>query len=162
MKEMSENNAGKLSLEELEALIKKYFECETTEEEEARLLMELQACSYRSALIDECLVSMGYFSVGKAAEQKSKKRGKMVAIQRVVAIAAMTVLALTLGFLLLDKQDVNESDYCIAYVNGELVSDKNMVIELVEKDLSCIGQAVSEDRNSILEQLSGIQGVLSE
>lgn len=159
---MSGNNTGKLSLEELEVLIKKYFECETTEEEEARLLMELQACRYRSALIDECLVSMGYFSVGKAVEQKSKKHGKMIAIQRVVAVAALAVFVFTLGFLLLDKQDVNEDDYCIAYVNGELVSDKNMVIELVEKDLSCIGQAVSEDRNSILEQLSGIQGVLSE
>lgn len=163
MKNVSKNKVDKLSLEWLELLIEKYFEGETSEEEELRLQKELCNCTYRSRLIDECLVTMGYFSVGKRVEQEKMARSRAIVLRRVASVAAMIAIVIVLGLTLLkpDKDAFSEGD-CIAYVNGEKISDKNKVISLIEQDLACIGECVSEERNTILEQLSGIKGVLCE
>lgn len=163
MKDVSENNVDKLSLEELELLIERYFEGETSEEEELRLRKELSNCTYHSRLIDECLVTMGYFSMGKRMEREKKARGRVMVLRRVVSVAAMIAIIFVLGLTLLkpDNGVFSEGD-CMAYVNGEKISDKDIVISLIEQDLARIGESVSEERNTIMEQLSGIKGVLSE
>lgn len=162
MKDVSENNVDKLSLEELELLIERYFEGETSEEEELRLREVLGNSTYNSRLIDECLVTMGYFSMGKRVEREKKTRGRVVVLRRVVSVAAMIAIILMLGLTLLKPKNVfNEGD-CIAYVNGVKISDKDKVISLIEQDLACMGETVSEERSTIIEHLSGIKGVLSE
>ncbi|MBQ7940780.1 MAG: hypothetical protein IJ328_00015 [Muribaculaceae bacterium] len=162
MKDVNENNAGKLSLEELEVLIEKYFEGETTGEEERCLRAELSDCAYRSSLIDDCLVAMGYFSVGRRAEREKTVRARMTLFRRAASAAAMTAVVLVLGLTLFKSNEVLVEDDCIAYVGGEKISDKDKVIAMVESELSSIGETVSEDRNSIMDELSGIKGILSE
>lgn len=162
MKDISKNNVDRLSLEELELLIERYFEGETSNEEELRLRKELCVSTYRSRLIDECLVAMGYFSIGKRVEREKKARAGVVMLRRVAGVAAMIAVVLVLGLTMLRPNDFfNEGD-CVAYVNGEKISDKDVVITLIANDLSCMNEAISEDRNSILEEFSAIKAVLNE
>lgn len=162
MKDISKNNVDRLSLEELERLIERYFEGETSNEEELRLREELCNSNYRSGLIDECLVAMGYFSIGKSVEREKNVRGSVVMLRRVASVAAMIAIILVLGLTMLKPNDFfNEGD-CVAYINGEKISDKDVVITLIANDLSCMNEVISEDRNSILEEFSAIKTVLNE
>lgn len=163
MKDTSKNNTKKLSLEELELLIERYFEGETSEEEELRLRVELCDCTYCSRLIDECLVTMGYFSVGKRVEREKRTRGKVKVLRRVASVAAMTAIVLVLGLTLLkpDNDAFGEGD-CVAYVNGVEVNDHEEVLALVKSSLNDMSMTTEIEPICMETQFSMIREIMLE
>ena len=122
---------------ELERLIERYFEGETSLQEEQMLRQQLAECPWESEIIDEARFTMGYFA---AHQRQQQQRPAAVNRYRVMAIAASVALLLTVGTGLLWHSQ-QPKDVCIAYVNGQEIHNDEAVIALIENDLNNINNA---------------------
>lgn len=133
---------------ELEQLIGRYFDGETTIEEEQTLGAVLADCPWSSETIDEALFAMGYFAAHK---QQQRRTVTMAMRRRAIAIAASVAVLLTVGIGLL-WQTRQPSDVCIAYVNGQTIHNEQEVLALMQGDLNDMSNATQ----SLEEQLSSL------
>lgn len=136
------------SQQELEKLIGQYFDGMTTIDEEKALRWTLAQCQWRSEVIDEARVVMGYF----ASHRQQHHRHKAWATgYRVIGIAASIAILLAVGtYALWHLQQ--PGDQCIAYVNGQVVQSDDQVMAMVADDLSRIDNAA----NVMTDQLSSM------
>lgn len=134
---------------ELEALIERYFEGETSVQEEQALRAVLADCPWTSEMIDEARVVMGYFAAHSSQQRhittKSSRR-------RIIGIAATIALVLTVGGYALWHQLSLTNNVCIAYVNGEVVQNDDKVMAMIASDMSMIDNAA----DAMSEQLSSL------
>ena len=125
------------SRQELEQLIERYFDGLTTVEEEAALSACLARCPWHSESIEDAQVVMGYFAaLGKYQRHSAARTTR----QRIAGIAASIVIVLSVAVFALWHQ-WQPMDECVAYVNGQAISNDREVMALVENDLSSIGNA---------------------
>lgn len=125
------------SRQELEQLIERYFDGLTTVEEEAALRACLARCPWHSESIEDAQVVMGYFAALSKDQRHSAARTTR---QRIAGIAASIVIVLSVAVFALWHQ-WQPMDECVAYVNGQAISNDREVMALVENDLSSIGNA---------------------
>ncbi len=125
------------SRQELEQLIERYFDGLTTVEEEAALRACLARCPWHSESIEDAQVVMGYFAALSKDQRHSAARTTR---QRIAGIAASIVVVLSVAVFALWHQ-WQPMDECVAYVNGQAISNDREVMALVENDLSSIGNA---------------------
>ena len=125
------------SRQELEQLIERYFDGLTTVEEEAALRACLARCPWYSESIEDAQVVMGYFAALSKDQRHSAARTTR---QRIAGIAASIVIVLSVAVFALWHQ-WQPMDECVAYVNGQAISNDREVMALVENDLSSIGNA---------------------
>lgn len=132
---------------ELEQFIDRYFEGETTVQEEQLLRDVLADCRWNSDTIDEARFTMGYFTAHKQQQRvpKVSNRFRYAAIAASVAV----LLAVGVGTLLHSQQP---KDMCVAYVNGKTVENDDAVMALIAKDLN----AMDDASMSIEAQLTSI------
>lgn len=137
------------SQDELEKLIERYFDGETTVQEERTLRQALADCPWRSESIDEARFTLGYF-----AEYKQRNRRVMSfnTRHRLTSIAASIAICLAVGGYALWHQYQSSANECIAYVNGKAITSDDAVMALIEKDLNTMDNA----SNSMAAQLSSI------
>ena len=133
---------------ELEALIERYYESETTVQEEQMLRETLADCPWSSEVIDEARVVMGFFAAHNSRQRRLATRSSR---QRIIGIAASIAIILAVGAFALWHQQ-QPSDVCIAYVNGQIVQDNDKVMALVANDLSKMDNAA----NAMTNQLSSL------
>ena len=133
---------------ELEELIERYFDGETTIEEELLLKQCLADCPWSSELIDEARFTMGYFA---AHRQQNSSVVKRVNHFRFTAIAASVAVLLAVGACLL-WQNRQADDVCVAYVNGKAIHNEKEVLSLMHDDLNAMGNATQ----GLAEQLSSL------
>lgn len=125
------------SRQELEQLIERYFDGLTTVEEETALRACLARCPWHSESIEDAQVVMGYFAaLGKDQRHSATRTTR----QRIAGIAASIVIVLSVAVFALWHQ-WQPMDECVAYVNGQAISNDREVMALVENDLSSIGNA---------------------
>ena len=123
---------------ELERLIGRYFDGETTVAEEQALRETLARCPWRSESIDEARFTMGYFTAHSNQQHQSASR---VTHKRAIGIAASIAIVLAVGGFTLWHQQMNDKDLCVAYVNGKTIHNDDEVMALIQNDLSMIGDA---------------------
>jgi len=109
--------------------IDRYFEGELSSREEQELKEFLCTPEGQSPEYDEVRAVMGFFATGRALEAAPSGR----IFTRVAAAAACIAVVLGIG---LNVHRQNNS--CIAYVNGEKVTDKEAVMDDVENTLSLL------------------------
>lgn len=122
---------------ELEHLIERYFDGETSIAEEVVLRQALAHCPWESEAIDNARMVVGYFAAHR--HHKSHQATRPLR-QRVMGIAATIAIIMSIGGYALWHQ-LRTADECIAYVNGHTVNDNDEVIALIEKDLSNMDNA---------------------
>ena len=134
---------------ELERLIDRYFDGETTVQEEEALREALANCPWSSEVIDEARFTMGYFATHKQQHTRStytvSKRFSYAAIAASIAV----LLAVGTGFLWQRQQAQN---MCVAYVNGKIIHNEKEVLSLMQGDLNDMGNATQ----GLAEQLSSL------
>ena len=140
------------SRQELEQLIERYFDGLTTVEEEAALRACLARCPWHSESIEDAQVVMGYFAALSKDQRHSAARTTR---QRIAGIAASIVVVLSVAVFALWHQ-WQPMDECVAYVNGQAISNDREVMALVENDLSSIGNA----SQGMTAQLSSVSEAL--
>ena len=124
---------------ELERLIKRYFDGETSVQEEQRLRQCLANCPWESETINEAKVVMGYFVAHSQHHQRATTNFSRL---RIAGIAATIALVLAIGgYQLWHTHGSATGDVCIAYVNGKVLDNSDEVMALIEQDLNSINAA---------------------
>ena len=122
---------------ELERLIGRYFDGETSVQEEQLLRETLAHCPWSSEAIDDARMVMGYFA---AHCREQKRTFKKISRRKMIGIAASTALVIGVGILALWHPSVDNS-VCVAYVNGKTVNNDETVMAMIESDLNEMGDA---------------------
>lgn len=138
---------------ETDEYIKRYFDGTLSEAEELRLKDFLSSPEGQAPEYSEARAVMGYFAVGKSLSRKktneySRKRSRRAVWLRVAA-AACAGIFITLGVSVYNKDNV-----CVAYVGGQKVTDR----EVVMNDVDCILADLFSGGTDVDEQLNEIFG----
>lgn len=134
---------------ELEQLIERYFDGETSIQEEQLLRAALADCPWDSEAIDEARFTMGYFAAhSHEGQRKAKKNNR----RQLIGIAASIAILLAIGIHAMNNKWFSLQQQCIAYVNGKVIDNDDAVMALIEKDLNKMEDA----SNSMAAQLQSL------
>lgn len=134
---------------ELEQLIDRYFDGETSVQEEQLLRKTLANCTWSSETIDEARFTMGYFVAHCQQQQRVTQKSRR---SRAIGIAASIAIILGAGVFALWHYQEDTNNMCIAYVNGKTINNDDAVLALIENDLN----AMDEASNGMSAQLSNL------
>lgn len=110
-------------------LSQRYFEAETTDEEES--LLRQFAATTRDADFDELRAVMGLMAVARQEARQKPKRH--VAPLRYIGMAASLLMVLGLSVFFATQQ-TSEPEY-IAYVGGKIITDAQQVMQLMQSSM---------------------------
>ena len=130
---------------EVNKLIDKYLEGSTTPEEEVRLAREVNR-EDAPAEWKAISIMLGQLALDEAEydEEMTRRRNRSLRTHRIGwAIAASIAVVAGVGIWLNSHQD--KKDYeCIAYVNGEVITDETQVLAIAEDAVCDIFTTASE------------------
>lgn len=129
-------------------LAERYFEAQTTDVEEEALARFLATPASQGKEFDELRAVMGFVSTGRAIH--NRQRTRRVRLRYYAAAAAITgVLALTAVWQMAERTNV-----CVAYINGERYTDKEIVFSEALKSIDKVKHDLPQE--TVQEQLSDI------
>ena len=134
---------------ELEQLINRYFDGDTSVQEEQLLRETLADCPWSSEAIDEARFTMGYFAAHSHESQRVSKKSNR---GMVIGIAASVAILLAVGIHGINHNWFSQQQQCIAYVNGKVIENDDAVMALIENDLNMMEDA----SNSMAAQLQSL------
>ena len=117
--------------EKYKALMQRYWDAETTPEEERELA--LYAAGTDDPDFEEIRYVLGYLSIGK---EKRTRKTRKVWMYSFAAVAASVVAVVAIGLNLGKQESVPSSDECVRYAYGETSSDKEMIMATVDASLA--------------------------
>ncbi len=129
-------------------LAERYFEAQTTDVEEEALARFLATPASQGKEFDELRAVMGFLATGRAIHKRQRTR--RVRLRYYAAAAAITgVLALTAVWQVTERTNV-----CVAYINGERYTDKEIVFSEAMKSIDKVRHDLPQE--TVQEQLSDI------
>ena len=129
-------------------LAERYFEAQTTDVEEEALARFLATPASQGKEFDEVRAVMGFVATGRAIH--NRQRTRRVRLRYYAAAAAITgVLALTAVWQVTERTNV-----CVAYINGERYTDKEIVFSEAMKSIDKVRHDLPQE--TVQEQLSDI------
>lgn len=129
-------------------LAERYFEAQTTDVEEEALARFLATPASQGKEFDEVRAVMGFVATGRAIH--NRQRTRRVRLRYYAAAAAITgVLALTAVW-----QVAGRTNVCVAYINGERYTDKEIVFSEAMKSIDKVRHDLPQE--TVQEQLSDI------
>ena len=147
-----------MNKQELHILIEKYFQADTSLEQERQLKKELCNTTFSSALIDEARAVLGYSMIQPHTNKLTVRRFK-VSIHH-IAVAASIAFVATIGFIgLADNNDTSPS---YAIVDGETITDDKIIFEMVKQSLDLIAEANENAQNRTDLDMKEILGNLQQ
>lgn len=151
----------KSNVYETERLIDRYFDGDTTLDEERLLRTLLADVSVKSDKIDEARAVLGYITV---VPERPRTFRRVFKLRRLSVAATVAAIGIFIGLALFHRQSVPDdasSEY-IAYIGGQVVNDKDEVMEKMLQELAVI-RAASEAMNEDVEQyFSDMTNILNE
>ncbi len=126
----------------------RYFEAETSDNEERLLKRFLATDEGQDEAFDEVRAVMGVFAVGKKATVH--KRRKSVVWIWTAAAAAVVGLFFVLTPIL--KQP-KSTDICVAYVDGKVITDRSQVLAMMHSSWEDVGYGECPSVEKELEEL---------
>lgn len=133
----------------LDSLIERYFEGETSLEEE-KLLKAMVARSDDSRY-DAVRAVLGY---GVATRKRTALRRRRLGMVSAAAVASITVVSI--AWLNLSTKTGTGNSECYAVVEGRYTSDQSEVLSIMQSDIGDIRSAQEDAGNCIAEQLKDI------
>lgn len=142
-------------------LARRYFEAETTEEEERTLKCFVVSPQAEGKEWDELRAVMGYTVVGKHLHGQTQRRARIRRMPRWTRIAATVAILVALGTLpWLTSQEANTQDICIAYINGQPVTDHEQVMAAMHHAMTHVQQV--EPMVTVEQQLDEIFKIMKD
>lgn len=124
--------------EEWRQLAEKYFEAETTDEEERQLKQFVCTPEAQDPVFDELKAVIGYLAVGKSRYQKANGKHASFQAWKWRSAAAVFFCCLLSGSLYVLRQQGRNQ--CIAYINGERCTDSELVMSHMKLSMSQVSQ----------------------
>ena len=145
-----------MTKKDLHILIDKYFAAETSIKEE-RLLKEILPMFPDDALASETLATMGMSNIAPAAltQECRSRRGHKIKPAMLSSAAAIAFIILAAGAAWqISRNDIHADGIkCIAYIQGEKISDMEQVADLAFLQLQEIGMVSESTQNEVRRQL---------
>ena len=141
----------------LHILITKYFEAETSVEEEQLLLKKVLQLEGKDPLADEVLAVMGY---ARYKPIKVSNPHRFSQIWKISGIAA-AVIAIGIGGVsfMSTLSDETENE-CYAYVNGVRIENQAHISHLIQQQLGEVSEAGESVEESISTDLEDMRNAL--
>lgn len=137
---------------ELEQLINRYFDGETTVQDEQALRETLADCPWSSDVIDEARFTMGYFATHANEQQRVAKKSHR---RQLIGIAASIAIILAIGLPAIYHNWFAPQSQCIAYVNGKVIANnQKAVMSLIVQDLNNMEMATRDLDNMIASDMN--------
>ncbi len=144
--------SNQLTQSELETLIGRYFNADTTEEEEEILRHALATGAYQSSqAVGEALALM---SLTSTSRKVTKSRHRFTYLRHAAAI--LIVAALGVVWLM----NFNQPNVCETYIAGTKIEEKQMVMSIISNDLACMSEAAEYFAPDIDAQFDDISKLL--
>lgn len=140
------------TIQQWKDLAERYFEAETTSEEEKELACFLASPLAQSKEFEEIRAVMGFVATGRATYRR-----RHLHPFRYAAAAAVAGLLLTTAVW----QLAGTKDVCVAYVNGERITDTETVLSEAMKSVEKVRHDPEETIN-LEKQLTDIFQTLEE
>ena len=146
-----------LSDEQLDAMIERYFDADTSLDEEALLK---RAVAHRTEpRYDEIRAVLGLMAAKRNTGRKPRTVSLWVRAAAAAAAAVVAVVA-TVG-INLTRHDADSSS-CYAMVGDVRINDEAQVLSLMQSGLSDIHDAASETNRSIESQIADIGSFIND
>lgn len=146
-----ENNKTKLhirSTEEWKELTERYFEAQTTDEEERQLRHFLVTEAAAGKEFDEVRAVMGFLTVGKSLRQPKKSYHLPVYSMKWVAVVVVFCVMGSAAWKIVDRSQ----NVCVAYIYGEKCTDTEVVMSQLKNSLHQVQRG--EEDVTVEEQLN--------
>ncbi|MDE6160987.1 MAG: hypothetical protein K2F77_04950 [Muribaculaceae bacterium] len=140
-----------MNTQELENLIRRYFDADTSLSEETLLRRELARPEASAPSADEARAVLGLFAAQRGRQSASSHRS------RVWATAAGLALLIAAGVSFHTLNQTESRTQYIAYVNGTVITDSKHVLAMMNSDLADMRSASADVDDAIaadLEQIS--------
>ena len=125
-----------MNAQELEQLIQRYFDATTTSAEETLLRRELARPEAQAPSADEARAVLGLF-----AAQRKRHTARRHSRSRIWAAAAGVALLLAAGGSFVAQRDAATQASYIAYVDGDVITDSQHVLDMMRSDLDDLRDA---------------------
>ena len=155
------NPYNKLSLEDLEELIQCYFDCSLSEDDELALRKVVAATSFDSPAVREAKAVMGYMAAGTSAVSPAKHRGAGVRAWLKITASVAASLILLVGVRAVTSYQSEDDDVCVAYVNGERINNKDVVMQLMKLDLLTMNNGHETVNDGITDDFAAIRDAIN-
>jgi hypothetical protein len=117
--------------EKYTALMQRYWEAETTPEEERELA--LYAARVDDPDFEVIRGVLGYLSIGRV---KKEKRTRTVRMYSFAAVAACLVAIVAIGLNLKSTENRHQDELCVRYSYGEISHNNEQIMSSVESSLA--------------------------
>lgn len=138
----------------LHILIDKYFDANTSVEEERFLLKEVLQLEGKDPLADEVLAVMGY------ARNKLIKH-RIPQIWKIAGIAAAVIAIGIGGISFISTVSDGTGNECYAYINGVRIENQTDISHLIQQQLGEISEADESMEESISNDLEDMSNALN-
>ena len=136
------------------ALSEKYFDAQTTDEEEDALAQFLASDAANDTAFNEVKAVMGFLSTGRSIAQKAKEKKKRTTVIQWASIAACTAAIAILGTLRAQHgTETNDKEIYYACIDGKEYTDKEFVMRHM---LATMSRMSSSGSNVIEEQMGAM------
>lgn len=139
---------------ELEKLIARYFDGETSLAEERRLRMLLARPEATGEAADEARAVMGVFAAQRASMRPQRRTSRTAPWRAAAAIAMIVAVAMA---LLLPR---HEAGSYTAYCDGTEITDRDHVLAFMHDDLSAMGHAADDLGSSVAADFGEMSNAL--
>lgn len=137
--------------------IERYFDGVMTDAEEERLRHRVAETNLRHPAIDEARALMGFRRPAR------RGAGRRKAIRLTVGVAASIAVAVLVG-INFPRTSVNAVDgtTCIAYVNGERITDEEAVLDILGDNLAQFDDASLEMNEAYIQDIDSVAPVIED
>lgn len=132
--------------EKYTALMQRYWEAETTPEEERELAR--YAARVNDPDFEEIRGVLGYLSIGR---EKKIRRAKTIRMYSFAAVAASIVAIVAIGLSLGKEAIVPAKDLCVSYAYGMQMEDNGKIMASVESSLADFFAGDSPAETNLIE-----------
>lgn len=146
-----------LDNKQLTGLIERYFNGDTTVEEERMLLEELSHGTADTPEANEARAVLGFSLVQPTTRRHGNRH-----ISYLRAAASITILLATALAGYLRFPDNHTEAECLAYINGERITDSEAVMGLMFEGLSNIADAAEESRTQTIGSLEELVSAMNQ
>lgn len=145
-------------------LIERYFDCSLSDSEENELREILATSTLSHPSIDEARALMGFRHtvadpVILPAKPHVKKRFDF---RPIIGIAAAVAIIILIGLHLHTSPSGSDNSVCIAYVNGQRITDEADIMKLLSEDMLAFEKAAEESQRDFEEELNAFAPALDE
>lgn len=148
------------TIEQIHQLIDAYFDARTTIEEETLLKQILANVDVTTPKIQEARAVLGLFAYKRKSVKGKNKKKIALRFKKILKYAAIIAVCSVVGITVTNKIIENESTKNIAWIGGEVVTDEDVTLKLLNEQLQDVATANENTFDMVAENFNDVSDAL--